>query len=162
MTRFGGDLIARDTAIRDRLCDAGAELIVCAGYDRVLTAPVLDAYAGAILNLHPSLLPAFGGGMHAVEESLAAGVKVSGATVHFLEPGATDAGPIILQEAVSVHDDDDLESLSARIHAVEWRILPQAVSLWCEGRLRREGRRVRILPARIVAGRLQQPCEEAR
>lgn len=148
--------------MRDRMREAGTELVVCAGYDRVLTAPVLDAYEGAILNLHPSLLPAFGGGMHAVEESLAAGVKVSGATVHFLEPGATDAGPIILQEAVPVLDDDDVESLRARIHAVEWRILPRAVSLWCEGRLQRKGRRVRILPAPAVAGTREHVNEEAR
>ena len=162
MSRFGGDVVARDTAIRDRLREAGIDLVVCAGYDRVLTAPVLDAYDGAIINLHPSLLPAFAGGLHAVEDSLAAGVKVSGATVHFLAPGATDAGPIILQEAVPVLDDDDVESLTARIHAVEWRILPQAVSLWCEGRLRREGLRVRILPPRAVAGSREHLHEEAR
>jgi phosphoribosylglycinamide formyltransferase-1 len=162
VARFGGDLIARDAVMRDRLCAAGAELVVCAGYDRVLTAPMLDAYDGAILNLHPSLLPAFGGGMSAVEDALAAGVKVSGATVHFLEPGATDAGAIVIQEAVPVLDDDDAEMLRARIHAVEWRILPIAVTLWCEGRLRREGRRVRVLPAPVAAEQDGEIAEEPR
>jgi phosphoribosylglycinamide formyltransferase-1 len=151
VARFGGDVVARDRAMRDRLRAAEVELVVCAGYDRVLSAPLLDSYEGAMINLHPSLLPAFGGGMSAVEQALAAGVKVSGATVHFLEPGATDAGPIILQEAVPVFDDDDAQTLRMRIHAAEWRILPAAVNLWCEGRLQRQGRRTRVLPARVAA-----------
>jgi phosphoribosylglycinamide formyltransferase 1 len=144
---FGGELVARDTAIRDRLQRAGVKLVVCAGYDRVLTPPVLDAFPDAILNVHPSLLPAFAGGMHAVADALAFGAKVSGCTVQLLEPGEADGGPIVLQAAVPVLEDDDADSLRRRIHEQEWRILPEAVALWCSGRLRREGRRVRVLPA---------------
>jgi len=144
---FGGDLLARDTAVRDALLRSGVKLVVCAGYDRVLSAPVLEAFPDAILNVHPSLLPAFAGGMHAVEDALAFGAKVSGCTVQLLEPGEADGGPIVLQAAVPVQEDDDAESLRTRIHEHEWRILPEAVALWCTGRLRREGRRVRVLPA---------------
>jgi len=148
---FGGSLEARDAAIRDALLAAEVRLVVCAGYDRVLTAPVLDAFPDAILNVHPSLLPAFAGGMHAVEDALAFGAKVSGCTVQLLEPGEPDGGPVILQAAVPVEEDDDAESLRMRIHQQEWRILPEAVALFCSGRLRREGRRVRILPAETPA-----------
>jgi len=148
---FGGDSARRDRAMRDRLLAAGVRLVVCAGYDRVLDDCLLEAFPDAILNLHPSLLPAFGGGMHAVEEALEAGVRVSGCTVHLLAPGAPDGGPIVLQAAVPVLDDDDAERLRSRIHEQEWRLLPEAVVLWCEGRLRREGRRVRILPAPATA-----------
>ncbi|HEY6378321.1 MAG TPA: phosphoribosylglycinamide formyltransferase [Candidatus Dormibacteraeota bacterium] len=162
VARFGGDVVARDRAMQDRLRAAWVELVVCAGYDRVLSAPLLDAFEGAMLNLHPSLLPAFGGGMNAVEEALAAGVKVSGATVHLLEPGATDAGPIVLQEAVPVLDDDDEQTLLTRIHEAEWRILPAAVTLWCEGRLQRQGRRIRVLPSRVAAAQTAELQEEPR
>jgi len=144
---FGGDIVKRDAAIRDALRAAGVKLVVCAGYDRVLTEPVLDAFPDAILNVHPSLLPAFAGGMHAVEDALAFGAKVSGCTVQLLEPGEADGGPVVLQAAVPVLEDDDPESLRMRIHEQEWRLLPEAVALWCSGRLRREGRRVRVLPA---------------
>ena len=146
---FGGDAGARDRAIRDRLLAAGVRLVVCAGYDRVLDDCLLEAFPDAVLNLHPSLLPAFGGGMNAVEDALEAGVKVSGCTVHLLAPGATDTGPIVLQAAVPVLEDDDADALRARIHEREWTLLPEAVALWCEGRLRREGRRVRVLPAPV-------------
>jgi phosphoribosylglycinamide formyltransferase 1 len=146
---FGGDAAARDLAMRDLLLGSGVRLVVCAGYDRVLDRRLLEAFPDAILNLHPSLLPAFGGGMHAVEEALEAGVRVSGCTVHLLAPGAPDDGPIVLQAAVPVLDGDDAARLGARIHEQEWRLLPEAVALWAEGRLRREGRRVRILPAPV-------------
>jgi phosphoribosylglycinamide formyltransferase-1 len=146
VAQFGGDRAARDRAMRDLLLQRGVRLVVCAGYDRVLDACFFETFPDAILNLHPSLLPAFAGSMHAVEEALAAGVKVSGCTVHLLAPGAPDAGPIVLQAAVPVLEDDDAERLRARIHECEWRLLPEAVALWCGGRLRREGRRVRVLP----------------
>jgi phosphoribosylglycinamide formyltransferase-1 len=145
VSAFAGDSAARDLALRDRLIDRGVRLVVCAGYDRVLGDVVLDAFADAIFNVHPSLLPAFGGGMRAVEDALAAGAKVTGCTVQFLERGEPDGGAIVLQGAVPVLEDDDAERLRARIHEQEWRLLPEAVRLWCEGRLRREGRRVRIL-----------------
>lgn len=142
---FAGDAGARDAAMVDALRAAAVELVVCAGYERVLSDDVLSAYPNAILNIHPSLLPAFGGGMHAVEDALAAGVKVTGCTVHLLAAGAVDGGPIILQAPVAVAEDDDAESLRARIHREEWRLLPQAVELWATGRLERSGRSVRIL-----------------
>jgi phosphoribosylglycinamide formyltransferase 1 len=143
---FGNDAVVRDHALLEALRSAGAELVVCAGYERVLSHDVLDAYPNAILNIHPSLLPAFRGGMHAVEDALAAGVKVTGCTVHLLAVGAVDGGPIVAQAAVAVREDDDVDSLRARIHEQEWRLLPEAIALWATGRLQPEGARVRILP----------------
>ncbi len=140
-----GDAARRDAAMRDALREHDVALVVCAGYDRLLSDEFLDAFPDAILNVHPSLLPAFAGGMHAVDEALAHGVKVSGCTVQLLDHGVADGGPIVLQEAVPVHDGDDAASLLARIHEAEWRLLPRGVELWCSGRLRREGRTVRIL-----------------
>lgn len=143
---FGGDSLARDRALVDALRAARVELVVCAGYNRVFSADVLTALPD-ILNVHPSLLPAFGGGMNAVEDALAAGVKVTGCTVHLLASGAVDAGPIVLQAAVAVHEDDDVNSLRARIHEQEWRLLPHAVELWATGRLQRDGTVVHVLPS---------------
>jgi phosphoribosylglycinamide formyltransferase-1 len=148
---FGGDAGARDRAIRDRMQDAGVRLVVCAGYDRILSDVFLDAYPDAILNVHPSLLPAFGGGMDAVERALARGVKITGCTVQLLERGEPDGGPIILQGAVPVEPGDDAATLRSRIHACEWTLLPRAVELWCTGRIARDGNRVRVLPAPTAA-----------
>jgi phosphoribosylglycinamide formyltransferase-1 len=142
---YGGDAAARDRAILEALHAARVELVVCAGYDRVLSDDVLHAFPGAILNIHPSLLPAFGGGMNAVEDALAAGVKVTGCTVHLLAAGAVDAGPIVLQAPVPVGEGDDANTLRARIHEQEWRLLPEAVALWATGRLKVDGSHVRIL-----------------
>jgi len=144
---FGGDSEARDRAMLERLRGAGVELVVCAGYDRILSEEVCRAYPDAILNVHPSLLPAFAGTMRAVEDALDYGVTVTGCTVQLLAPGAIDGGPVVLQAAVPVEPGDDADRLRARIHAEEWRLLPAAVALWSTGRLRREGRRVDILPA---------------
>ena len=144
VSQYDHDGRARDRAMSDRLREAAVDLVVCAGYNRVLTDLFLAAFPDAILNVHPSLLPAFGGGMHAVEEALDYGVKISGCTVQFLEPGIPDGGPIILQRAVPVHDDDDAASLHERIHEQEWLAVPEAVRLWCEGRIQREGRVVKI------------------
>lgn len=140
----GGDAGARDRAMLEALRAARVDLVVCAGYDRVLSDEVLAAFPGAILNVHPSLLPAFGGGMNAVEDALAAGVKVTGCTVHLLAEGAVDAGPIVLQAAVAVEEGDDPATLLARIHEQEWRLLPRAVELWAAGRLEVDGGRVRV------------------
>jgi phosphoribosylglycinamide formyltransferase-1 len=147
LSHYGHDDRARDRALRDRLHLAGVELVVCAGYNRILTDEFLAAFPDSILNVHPSLLPAFAGGMHAVEAALDHGVKISGCTVQLLEPGITDGGPIILQRAVPVLEDDTAESLRERIHKQEWVAVPEAVRLWCEGRIRREGRVVRITAA---------------
>jgi phosphoribosylglycinamide formyltransferase 1 len=144
---FGGDARARDREIHERFEAAGVRLVVCAGYDRILSDEFLDAYPDAIINVHPSLLPAFAGGMDAIERALARGVRVSGCTVQLLERGEADGGPIVLQKAVPVEMDDDAASLRQRIHHAEWELLPQAVALWSTGRLQRDGNRVRVLPA---------------
>jgi phosphoribosylglycinamide formyltransferase 1 len=144
---FGGDAAARDGEIDARFRAVGVRLVVCAGYDRILTDEFLDAYPDAILNVHPSLLPAFAGGMDAIERALARGVRVTGCTVHLLERGETDGGPIVLQAAVPIEIDDDTATLRRRIHEREWELLPRAVALWCTGRLERDGNRVRVLPA---------------
>lgn len=146
-SNFGGDVAARDREIHVRFQAAGARLVVCAGYDRILSDEFLDAYPDAILNVHPSLLPAFAGGMDAVERALERGVRVTGCTIHLLERGEADGGPIVLQAAVPVEIDDDAAALRRRIHEREWKLLPRAVALWSTDRLRREGKRVRILPA---------------
>ena len=130
----------------DRLREAGVALVVCAGYNRVLTAPFLEAYPDAILNVHPSLLPAFGGGMHAVEEALEYGVKISGCTVQLLEPGIPDGGPIILaagRAGPARATTRGKPPASASTSRSGWPV-PEAVRLWCEGRIRRDGRVVRI------------------
>ena len=119
---------ARDTAMGAWLRQMGVELVICAGYDRVMTAGLLDAYPGRILNIHPSLLPAFGGGMDAVKQALEHGVKITGCTVHLVD-AAVDGGPILAQAAVAVHEDDTPESLHSRIQAQEHRILPEAIRM---------------------------------
>jgi phosphoribosylglycinamide formyltransferase-1 len=120
----------------------GVELVCLAGYMRILSDVFLDAFAGRILNVHPSLLPAFPGN-HPQRQAVDHGVRVSGATVHFVD-GTLDGGPIVLQEAVRVAPDDTVDSLSARILEVEHRLYPRAVRLVLEGRYRLEGRRVRL------------------
>jgi phosphoribosylglycinamide formyltransferase-1 len=124
------------------LREHGVDLVCLAGYMRLLSAPFLEAFAGRILNVHPSLLPAFPG-RDAQRQALEHGVKVSGATVHLVDAGL-DAGPILLQEAVPVRDDDTVALLSARILEAEHRIYPRAVRMVLEGRFQVEGRRVRV------------------
>ena len=136
---------AQHLAIGEALLSHGVEIVVLAGFDRILHPEVVRRFEQRILNVHPSLLPAFAGGLHAQADALAYGVKIAGCTVHFVTE-EVDAGPIVLQAAVPVLDDDTVESLSARILAEEHRILPEAVRLLAAGRLRIEGRRVRILP----------------
>ena len=122
----------RDELMADWLAEREVELVVLAGYMRLLTAPFLQRFP-AILNVHPSLLPSFPGA-RAVEDALAHGVKMTGATVHFVDAGV-DTGPIVLQEAVEVREDDTAEALHARIQKVEHRLLPQAVRLFLDGKL---------------------------
>lgn len=114
--------------MRDFFTEHGVELVVDAGYDRVHTAPFLEAFAGRIINIHPSLLPEFGGGMDAVERALASGARTTGATVHVVTADI-DAGPILVQEAVPILEGDTVETLRQRVHEAEYRILPQAVHL---------------------------------
>jgi phosphoribosylglycinamide formyltransferase 1 len=116
----------RDAAMRDFFKSHSVELVVDAGYDRIHTQPFLEAFGGRIVNVHPSLLPDFAGGMEAVEQALHAGVRMTGATVH-LVTGDLDAGPILVQESVPVLADDTVETLRRRIHEAEYRILPQAI-----------------------------------
>lgn len=150
---FGGDARARDHAMLMLLREQGVAVVVCAGYDRILSDELLDAYPDAILNVHPSLLPAFAGGMSAVEDALAYGVRVTGCTVQLLERGEADGGPIVLQEAVAIEPGDDAGSLRQRIHEQEWRLLPHALELLAGGRIRRVGRHVRILDAVTAVAR---------
>ena len=123
----------------------GVRLVVLAGFMRLLTAGFCEAFPNAIINVHPSLLPAFPG-VDAQGQALAAGVPVSGATVHFVTP-ALDAGPVILQAAVPVHAGDTVETLSARILVEEHRVLPEAVGLVLAARCRVDGGRVVITSA---------------
>src|SRR5499433_1131752 len=114
-----------------------------AGFMRILSRVYVQAFAGRALNIHPSLLPAFPG-LHAQRQALEHGAKVAGATVHFLDEGAVDTGPIILQASVPVQPDDTEDTLSARILAEEHRLYPEAVRLFAEGRLSIAGRRVLV------------------
>ena len=109
------------------------DLIVLAGFMRVLTDGFVERYAGRMINIHPSLLPSFPG-LHTHRRALAAGVRVHGCTVHFVTPGL-DSGPIIIQAAVPVHADDSEDTLAARVLAEEHRIFPQAIRWLCEGRV---------------------------
>ncbi|MCC6175445.1 MAG: phosphoribosylglycinamide formyltransferase [Chloroflexi bacterium] len=143
--RFG-NRAARQDRIRAALDAAGVDLVVLAGWDEILAPSFIAAFAGRILNVHPSLLPAFGKTLHAQAEALEHGVKVSGCTVHFVTDDV-DCGPIVLQRAVPVEEDDTVETLATRILAEEHHALPEAVGLWCAGRLHLDGQRVRILPA---------------
>jgi len=118
----------RDAAMRDFFRNHGVELIVDAGYDRVHSHAFLKAFENRIINVHPSLLPEFGGGMDAVERALESGAKVTGATVHIVTANL-DAGPILVQEAVPVLESDTVETLLERVHEAEYRILPQAIRL---------------------------------
>jgi phosphoribosylglycinamide formyltransferase-1 len=118
----------RDAAMRDFFRSHGVELVVDAGYDRIHTRPFLDAYRDRIVNVHPSLLPEFAGGMDAVEQALRSGATVTGATAHLVTEDL-DAGPILAQESVPVLKDDTVETLRLRIHEAEHRILPAAIRL---------------------------------
>ena len=124
----------------------GVDLVVLAGFMRILSPDFVRRYEGRLMNIHPSLLPAFPGA-HAHRDVLAYGVKISGCTVHFVDEG-TDSGPIILQAAVEVKDDDTEETLSARVLEQEHIIYPKAIKLFVEGKLKIEGRHVKILTAK--------------
>jgi phosphoribosylglycinamide formyltransferase-1 len=133
---------AYDLALVATLRERHVTLVCLAGFMRLVSPVLCDAFPWAILNIHPSLLPAFPG-PDAQGQAYEHGVKVSGATVHFVTP-ELDAGPIVLQVAVPVRGDDTIESLTARILAVEHRLYPEAVRLILEGRWRLEGRRVTL------------------
>ncbi len=133
------DIAAYSAALVKTLKEAEIDLVVLAGFLTIIDEQVYEAYPNAIINIHPALIPSFCGkgfyGLHVHEAALEKGVKVSGATVHFVTPEC-DAGPIILQKAVEVKQDDTPEALQQRImEEAEWKILPEAVKLFCEDKL---------------------------
>ena len=135
-------------ALADTLTEAKIDLVVLAGFLTIIDEQVYEAFPNRIINVHPALIPSFCGkgfyGLHVHEAALEKGVKVSGATVHIVTPEC-DAGPIILQKAVEVRQDDTPESLQLRImQEAEWKILPEAVRLFCEGRITVENNKVSI------------------
>jgi len=137
---------AMTIALVDMLKDMNIDLIVLAGCMIIFTQELVDAYPNAIMNVHPALIPSFCGegfyGLHVHERALEYGVKLSGATVHFVS-AECDGGPIIAQKAVAVRPDDTPETLQKRImEEAEWKLLPQAVRLFCEDKLAVEGRTV--------------------
>ena len=137
------DKQAFEEALVEKLRAHGVTLVILAGFMRILSPYFVHEFPGRILNIHPSLLPSFGGA-HAHRDVLAYGVKVSGCTIHFVDEGM-DSGPIILQTAVPVLDDDDEDTLAARVLEQEHKLYPRAISLFLNGKLKIEGRKVRIL-----------------
>ena len=138
---FGKDRAAFEAAVQRALDEKNVELICLAGFMRLLTAEFVQRWYGKMLNIHPSLLPSFPG-IDPAAQALKAGVKISGATVHFVIP-ETDAGPIVMQGAVAVRDDDTPETLAARILTVEHRIYPAALRLLAGSKVVLEGDRCR-------------------
>jgi phosphoribosylglycinamide formyltransferase-1 len=130
-------------ALRDLVAGYEPHLVVSAGFMRILAPVFVDAFYGRLINLHPSLLPAFPGA-HAVRDALEHRVKITGSTVHFVDT-EVDHGPIIMQKPVPVRSGDDEESLHQRIKQLEHRLLPEVCRLWFQGRVRIEGRRVDIV-----------------
>lgn len=131
------------------------ELVVMAGFMRLITKVVLDAFPDRVINIHPSLLPSFPG-LDVQRKAVEYGVKFSGCTVHFVDSGL-DSGPIIIQAAVPVKDDDTAATLGKRILTEEHRIYPQAIQFFAEGRIHIDGRRVIIKEPSVPAGALENP-----
>jgi phosphoribosylglycinamide formyltransferase 1 len=134
---FGKDRAAFEAVLQSALTQHKIELVCLAGFMRLLSAEFVQRWYGKMLNIHPSLLPSFPG-LDPQGQALRAGVKISGATVHFVIP-ATDAGPILMQGAVAVRDDDTPDTLAARILKIEHRIYPQALRLVASDKIRLEG-----------------------
>jgi phosphoribosylglycinamide formyltransferase-1 len=150
------DRMSFDAAVVRILRDHHVELVALAGFTRIVSQVMLDAFPMAILNIHPALLPAFPGN-HGQRQALLHGVKIAGCTVHFVDSG-TDTGPIIAQAAVPVLDTDTEETLSRRILAEEHKVYPAVIQLFAEGRIRVEGRRVFVADGReSVSDFLESP-----
>lgn len=128
-----------DASILELLIQEKIELIVLAGFMRLLSPLLVAAFPQCIINIHPSLLPSFPG-LDSVRQALEHGAKITGCTVHFVDEGL-DSGPIILQEAVPVLQYDSVETLHQRIHAAEYRLYPRAIDLWCREKITVQGRR---------------------
>ncbi len=137
-----------DDLIVSMLKERDIDLVVLAGYLAILTDTLIDAYPNQIINIHPSLIPSFCGngmyGMHVHDAVLARGVKVSGATVHFVS-SEVDGGPIIKQEACDISDLDNAEDIQARVLEIEHRILPEVVGLYCDGKIKIENGRAKVI-----------------
>ena len=152
---FGKDRAAFEAALQAVLDRHQIELICLAGFMRLLTAEFVQRWYGRMLNIHPSLLPLFPG-LEPQAQALRAGVKLSGATVHFVIP-ETDAGPIVMQGAVAIHEDDTPETLAARILTVEHRIYPAALLLLAEGRIELNAGTCKISGSAVSADALISP-----
>ena len=157
--RAFADRDAFEAALASAIDASEPDLIVLAGFMRVLGAAFVARYAGRMLNIHPSLLPAYPG-LDTHARALADGVRVHGCTVHFVTADV-DHGPIVMQGAVAVHGDDDEQSLAARVLAVEHQLLPAAVRAFCERRLVIAGRRVRVKDEVVPAAPLVVPSPVA-
>jgi phosphoribosylglycinamide formyltransferase-1 len=144
-----------DRKVIEILTSRNVDLVVLAGFMRIITAKLINAFPMRIMNIHPALLPAFPG-LNVQRKAVEHGVKFSGATVHFVDEGV-DTGPIIIQAVVPVHDDDSEETLAARILNEEHRIYPQAIQLFAEGKLEINGRRVIIKGSRPTEGAMENP-----
>ena len=129
-------------AIASEMSNRGVGLIVLAGFMRIVRKPLLDAFPMKVMNIHPALLPSFPG-LHGHGDALDYGVKLTGCTVHFVDEGM-DTGPVIIQAAAPLYDDDTEDILSERILRLEHKIFPEAIRLFTEGRLEVEGRKVRV------------------
>ncbi|MFB9262008.1 phosphoribosylglycinamide formyltransferase [Bradyrhizobium erythrophlei] len=152
---FGKDRAAFEAVLQRVLDEKGAELICLGGFMRLFTAEFVQRWYGRMLNIHPSLLPSFPG-LDPHGQALRAGVKLSGATVHFVIP-ETDAGPIVMQGAVTVADDDTPDTLAARVITIEHRIYPEALRLLASGRLKLEGDLCKALGRAVSGGTLVAP-----
>jgi phosphoribosylglycinamide formyltransferase-1 len=148
-----------DQAVVAALREAGVELVVLAGFMRIISETFLEAFPQRIINIHPALLPAFPG-MHVQKKALDYGARFSGCTVHFVDNGV-DTGPIIIQAVVPILEDDDEESLSARILQQEHLIYPRAIQLFSEDRIKLDGRRVLIDGAETMETALINPPLQA-
>ncbi|MFN2465771.1 MAG: phosphoribosylglycinamide formyltransferase [Candidatus Dormibacteria bacterium] len=131
----GGTLTARDAAMADVLDANGVDLVVTAGYDRINDEAFVARFPGRIVNVHPSLLPAFAGSMHAIRQAFEAGVTQTGVTIHLIEPNTVDSGRVLAQATVPVKPGDTLEQLEERVHAAEHQLLPATIQALIEGRL---------------------------
>ena len=153
------DRDAFDAALAAAVDASNPQLVVMAGFMRVVGPAFVDRYAGRMLNIHPSLLPAYPG-LHTHRRALADGVRIHGCTIHFVTADL-DHGPIVAQGAVPVHEDDNEDSLAARVLAVEHRLLPAAIRAFCEGRLVIADGLVRVKDGMVPNGTLEVPAPTA-
>lgn len=154
LREFGGDRLARDRSMADWLRGRGAQLVVMAGYMQLVCEDFLDRFPDAVINVHPSLLPAFPG-IDAVGQALSYGVKLFGVTVHFADPGL-DTGPVIMQRSISLPDARELDDVLPHIHALEHQMLPEVVRLFARGAVRiasTHPRRVLVGPLAVLPER---------